>query len=165
MLTLKEAVNDFLSQKRIAIAGVSSTRNINANMIYRKFRDSGFRVYAVNPNAETVEGDACYHDLNSISGGVDGVVIVTRPQETEKVVAQCVQARVQRVWIHRSFKFLGNSVSESAVRSCRENGISVIPGACPMMYLKPVDWRHLCLREAVRLFRKLPHPISIERAQ
>ena len=165
MLTLKEAVNDFLTQKRIAIAGVSSTRNINANIIYRKFRDSGYQVFAVNPNAETVEGDPCYHDLNAIEGGVDGVVIVTRPQETEKIVFQCIQARVPRVWIHRSFEFIGNSVSESAVRTCRENGIAVIPGACPMMYLKPVDWRHLCLREVVRLFRRLPRPIPIERAQ
>lgn len=163
MLTLKEAVDDFLSQKRIAVAGVSATRKLNGNMIYRKFRDSGYHVFAVNPNAETVEGDPCYHNLNSIAGGVDGVVIVTRPQETETIVAQCIQARVPRVWMHRSFKFIGNSVSELAVRSCRENGIAVIPGACPMMYLKPVDWKHLCLRETIRMFRKLPVPISIQK--
>lgn len=162
MLTLREMVNNFLSQKRIAVAGVSSTRNSNGNMIYRKFRDSGYHVFAVNPNAETVEGDPCYHDLKSITGGVDGVVIVTRQEVTEEVVAQCIQARIPRVWMHRSFEFLGDSVSESAVRSCRENGIAVIPGACPMMYLKPVDYRHLCLREMLRLLGKLPTPIPSE---
>jgi len=163
MLTLKEAVNDFLSQKRIAIAGVSANRDINGNRIYRKFRESGYSVFAINPNAKTVEGDPCYPDLKSIKEGVDGVFIITRPEETEKIVAQCAQTRVSRVWMHRSFKFIGNSVSEAAVGYCRENGIAVIPGACPMMYLKPVDWKHLCLREAIRLFGRLPRPIPIER--
>lgn len=36
MLTLKEAVEDFLAQKRIAVAGVSRTREDAANIIYRK---------------------------------------------------------------------------------------------------------------------------------
>jgi hypothetical protein len=114
-------------------------------------------------NAKTIEGDPCYPDLNSIEGGVDGVLIVTRPEVTEKIVAQCVEAKVPRVWMHRSFKFLGNSISESAVQTCIENGITVIPGACPMMYLKPVDFPHLGLRETLRLIGGLPKPISGEK--
>lgn len=163
MLTLKEAVNEFLSQKRIAIAGVSATRDINGNWIYRKFRESGYSVFAIHPTAKTIEGDPCYPDLESIEGGVDGVFIITRPSATEKIVAQCVKVGVPRVWMHRSFKFLGNSVSESAVQTCIENGITLIPGACPMMYLKPVDFPHLCLRETLRMTRRLPTPISIEK--
>ena len=158
MATLDEAIGDFLSQKRIAVAGVSSTRDINGNMIYRKFRDAGYQVFAINSKASSVEGDPCYPDLNSIDGGVDGVVIVTRPEDTEKIVAQCIKAKVPRVWMHRSFKFIGNSVSDSAVQACIDNGISIIPGACPMMYLKPIDFPHLCLRELLHLTRKLPTP-------
>jgi len=94
MSTLKEAVKDFLSQKRIAVAGVSGTRDIQANRIYRKFCEAGYQVFAVNPKAETVEGDPCYPDLISIPGGVDGVVIVTRSDVTEKIARQCVEAQV-----------------------------------------------------------------------
>jgi len=159
MSTLKEAVKDFLSQKRIAVAGVSGTRDIQANRIYRKFCEAGYQVFAVNPKAETVEGDPCYPDLISIPGGVDGVVIVTRSDVTEKIARQCVEAQVPRVWMHRSHRLLGNSVSETAVRFCRENGITVIPGACPMMFLKPVDFPHLCLREILRLIGGLPRQI------
>jgi len=159
MSKLKEAVKDFLSQKRIAIAGVSGTRDIQANRIYRKFREAGYQVFAVNPNAKTVEGDPCYPDLKSIPGGVDGVVIITRPEVTEKIAGQCVETKVPRVWMHRSHRLMGNSVSEAAVRFCRENGIKVIPGACPMMFLKPVDFPHLCLREMLRLIGGLPRQI------
>ena len=159
MSTLKEAVKDFLSQKRIAVVGVSGTRNIQANRIYRKFREGGYQVFAVNPNAKNVEGDPCYPDLKSIVGGVDGVFIITRPNVTEKVAGQCVEAKVPRVWMHRSHRLMGNSVSETAVRLCRENGITVIPGACPMMFLKPVDFPHLCLRGTLRLIGALPHRV------
>jgi len=158
MRTLKEAVVDFLSQKRIAVAGVSGTRDINANWIYRKFRGAGYQVFAVNPNAHSVEGDACYPDITSIPGAVDGVVIITRPEITEKIAGQCVEAHVPRVWMHRSHRLMGNSVSETAVRLCREKGIAVIPGACPMMFLKPIDFPHLCLRELLRLTGGLPRP-------
>jgi predicted CoA-binding protein len=158
MTTLREAVKDFLSQKRIAVVGVSSTRDIQANRIYRKFRGAGYQVFAVNPKVQTVEGDPCYPDLKSILEGLDGVVIITRPETTEKIAYQCVEAHVSRVWIHRSHRLLGNSVSEKAVQLCRENGISVIPGACPMMFLKPVDFPHLCLRETLRLIGGLPRP-------
>lgn len=159
MSKLKEAVKDFLSQKRIAIVGVSGTRDIQANRIYRKFREAGYQVFAVNPNAKTVEGDPCYPDLKSIPGGVDGVVIITRPEVTEKIAGQCVETKVPRVWMHRSHKLMGNSVSEAGAQFCRENGITVIPGACPMMFLKPVDFPHLCLREMLRLIGGLPRQI------
>jgi len=154
--TLKEAVKDFFSQKRIAVAGVSATRDIQANRIYRKFRKAGYQVLAVNPKAQTVEGDPCYPDLKSIPGGVDGVVIITRPEVTEKIAVQCAEAHVPRVWMHRSHRLLGNSVSETAVRFCRDKGIAVIPGACPMMFLKPVDFPHLCLHGILRLIGGLP---------
>ncbi len=55
-------------------------------------------MFPVNPNAERVEGDPCFPDLQSIPGGVDGVVIVTRPQLTEEIVRQCPAAGVKRVW-------------------------------------------------------------------
>ena len=79
MSTLNARVSDFLAQRRVAVAGVSRTRQDAANLIYRRFKARGYQVFPVNPNAERVEGDPCFPDLRSIPGGVDGVVIVTRP--------------------------------------------------------------------------------------
>src|SRR5579859_5025891 len=110
MTTLQLAAKDFLAQRRIAVAGVSETRALPGNSIYKRFKDRGYQVFAVNPHAETVEGEKCYPDLNSIPGGVDGVVIVTRPDVTESIVRQCPGAGVPRVWIHRSMAH-GSSAS------------------------------------------------------
>src|SRR5215471_17292205 len=136
-------VQDFLAQKRNAIAGVSRDNrgHPSANLIYHRLKDTGHDVFAVNPNMSMFEGDRCYPDLKSIPGGVDGVVIVTRPEITERIVHDCTEAGVGRVWMHQSIG-KGSSVSPEAVDYCRQNNISVIAGACPMMYGDRVDFGH-----------------------
>ena len=145
--TFEAAVQDFLAQKRIAVAGVSGHASLHpaANAIYRRLKGAGHEVFAVNPTLEAYEGDACYPDLKSIPGGVDGVVIVTKPQTTEEIVRQCGEAGVTRVWMHHA-SAKGSSVSPAAVAFCQQNGIAVIPGACPMMYGENVDFGHKCMR-------------------
>ena len=152
---LDAAVRAFLAHKRIAVAGVSRTEtNEAANLIYRRLRDRGYEVFAVNPRATSVEGDDCYPDLAAIPGGIDAVVIVTHPDVTPEVVRQCVDLGVDSVWMHRSFG--QGSVADGAVAMCEENGIHVIPGRCPMMFLSPVDIGHRCMRWFLGLTGKLP---------
>ena len=155
MPTMKSLAEDFLAQKRIAVAGVSRSNDSSpANLIYRKLRQGSHEVFAVNPNSSEFKGDRCYPDLKSIPGGVDGVVIVTRPETAEEIVQQCQEAGVSRVWMHRSFG--QGSVSETATEFCRQHGMTVIPGGCPMMYCDPPDWGHRCMRWALGVFGALP---------
>ena len=154
MSTLKESVDDFLAQERIAVAGVSRSGDAAANLIYKKLRDAGFQVFPVNPNAEEVEGDTCYANISSIPQGVDGVVIATQPQVTDQIVRECADAGVSRIWMHRSFGT--GSVSDEAVNYCREKNITVIPGGCPMMFCEPVDFGHKCMRWILNLTGGLP---------
>ncbi|GAB4193699.1 MAG: hypothetical protein OHK0022_08890 [Roseiflexaceae bacterium] len=155
--TLAERVADFLAQKRIAVCGVSDKREVTANLIYRKLKGAGYTVFAVTPTASGFDGDACYPDFASIPGGVDGVVIVTRSAVTEELVRQCTAAGVARVWMHQSFAGPGSSVSAEAVQFCRDHGISVIDGACPMMFCEPVDLGHRCIRWWLKATGGLPH--------
>ena len=155
--TLETKVNDFLAQKRIAVAGVSRKHSDHpaANLIYRRLKKNGHDVFPVNPHMQTFEGDRCYPDLQSIPGGVDGVVIVTRPEVTERIVHECGDAGIRHVWMHQSMQ-KGSSVSPKAVEHCRQHEISVIAGACPMMYGAGVDFGHTCMRWIMRLTGGLP---------
>jgi len=150
-------VYDFLAQRRIAVAGVSRNNSHHpaGNLIYRRLKKTGHEVFAVNPNMQTFEGDPCYRDLQTIPGGVDGVVIVTRPETTERIVHDCSAAGIRRVWMHQSLG-KGSSVSPNAVEYCRRHEISVIAGACPMMYGDGVDFGHTCMRLFMRLTGGLP---------
>jgi predicted CoA-binding protein len=157
MATLQEAVDDFLSQKRLAVAGVSRSGNEAANGIFRKLRDAGYEVYPTNPKAEEVEGVPCYPDLKSIPEGIDGVVVATHPDMTEQVVRESVEIGVTRLWLHRSFG--QGSVSDAAVELARENNITIIPGGCPMMFVEPVDIGHKCIRWFTGLTGSLPKEV------
>jgi predicted CoA-binding protein len=155
--TLEITVHDFLAQKRIAVAGVSrdNSRHPVGNLIYQRLKRTGHDVFPVNPHMQTFESDRCYPGVQSIPGGVDGVVIVTRPETTERIVRDCTDAGVHRVWMHQSIG-KGTSVSPEAVEYCRERDISVIAGACPMMYGAGVDFGHTCMRWILRLTGGLP---------
>ena len=155
--TLDSKVSDFLAQKRIAVAGVSrnNSHHPTGNLIYRRLKASGHAVFPVNPHMQTFEGDRCYPDLRSIPGGVGGVVIVTRPEVTERIVHDCTEAGVGRVWMHQSIG-KGSSVSPEAVEYCRQHDISVIAGACPMMYGEHADFGHTCMRWVLKLTGGLP---------
>jgi len=155
--TLDAKVHDFLAQKRIAVAGVSRDSGDHAagNLIYHRLKSTGHDVFAVNPHMQTFEGEPCFPTLQSIPGGVEGVVIITRPDTTDRIVRDCKDAGVRRVWMHQSLA-KGSSVSPGAVGYCRQHDISVIAGACPMMYGDGVDFGHTCMRWILRLTGGLP---------
>jgi hypothetical protein len=157
MPALETKVHDFLAQKRIAVAGVSRSSGQAANLVYKRLRDRGYTVFAVNPNAETVEGDRCYHDLKSIEGGVDGVVVATTPTVAEQVVHDCADLGIERVWLHGSFGT--GSRSDRATDYGREHGIQVIDGGCPCMFGKTADFGHQCMRGILSLTGGLPKEV------
>lgn len=157
MTTLRDAADEFLAQHRIAVAGVSRDEKQPANLIYRRLRDTGHEVYAVNPNADEVEGDACYPRVADVPVALDGIVIVTTPQVAEQVVAEAHDAGVPRVWLHRGMG-VGSS-SQTAVDFCTEHGMAVIPGGCPNMFGDTSDPGHRCMRVLLQLSGKVPREV------
>ena len=153
MAQLDEAVRAFLDRKRIAVAGVSRDGRLPANAIYKKLRGAGYQVFPVNPNATEVEGDRCYRSLRAVPDGVEAVVIATPPAAADALVRECADLGIRHVWMHRSFG--QGSVSASATAFGRQQGISVIDGACPMMYVAP-DVGHRCVRWILKLTGGLP---------
>lgn len=155
--TLETKIHDFLAQKRIAVAGVSRDKSHHpaANLIYNRLKQTGHDVFPVNPQMQSFEGDRCYPNLQSIPGGVDGAVVITRPEITQQIVRDCDAAGVRRVWMHESLA-KGSSVSPEAVEYCRQHNINVIAGACPMMFGDGVDFGHKCMRWIMRLKGGLP---------
>jgi predicted CoA-binding protein len=155
MSKIDTLVQDFLAQEKIAVVGVSDQRETGCNLAYRKFKETGYAVSAVNPRLTSFEGDPCYPDLKSIPEKPDAVFILTNPNVTEEVVQQCVDLGIRRVWMHclmgtkPGLAASMTSVSPEAVRLCRENGIEVIPGSCPNQFLKP-DIGHTIMRGMFR---------------
>jgi predicted CoA-binding protein len=145
MATIKEAATEFLANKRIAVTGVSrKPKDHGSNTVYKRLRDRGYEVFAVNPNADEVEGAPCYHDLKSIPGGVDAVVIATAPGKADATMRECDELGIGHVWMHRSYG--RGSVSDTATAYGRQHGITVIDGGCPLMFDPTADLGHKVMR-------------------
>lgn len=158
MAAIKDAAADFLTGKRIAVTGVSrQPRDHGSNVVYRRLRERGYEVFAVNPNADEVEGDRAYRDLGSIPGGVDGVVIGTRPEVAEETVRECVELGIGRVWMHRGPG--AGSVSPAATAFGREHGVTVIDGGCPCMFGPTADRGHRVMRALFTLTGNVPRQV------
>ena len=145
MQSIQEAAAAFLASKRLAVTGVSRTpKTHGSNNVYRRLRERGYQVFAVNPNAHQVEGDRTYQDLASIPGGVDAVVIGTRPQIAEDTMRECAELGIKQVWMHRGPG--AGSVSDAATSYGRAHGITVIDGGCPLMFGPTADFGHKIMR-------------------
>jgi predicted CoA-binding protein len=159
VIGIKDAAADFLSAKRIAVTGVSrKPEGHGSNAVYQRLRARGYQVFAVNPNADTIEGDTCYHDLASIPGGVDAVVIGTRPEHAEQTVRECVDLGIKRVWMHRSFG--GGSVDAAATAFGRAHGVRVIDGGCPLMFGATADPGHKMMCTILKFTGKVPRRVA-----
>jgi uncharacterized protein len=101
-------------------------------------------VFAINPNADAVEGDPAFRDLTSIPGGVEAVVIGTRPELAEQTMRECAELGIEHVWMHRGPG--AGSVSDAATAYGREHGITVIDGGCPCMFEPTADLGHKLMR-------------------
>jgi predicted CoA-binding protein len=145
MQSIKEAASAFLANKRVAVTGVSrAPKDHGSNVVYKRLRERGYEVFAVNPNADQVEGDPCYHDLKSIPGGVQAVVIATRPELAEGTMRECAEVGITQVWMHRGPG--PGSVSSAATEYGRQHGITVIDGGCPLMFGPTADFGHKVMR-------------------
>jgi uncharacterized protein len=160
MIPMAAAAEEFLSHKRIAVAGVSREHGgkHGGNVIYLRLKDRGYQAFPVNPNADTVEGDACWHDLASIEGGVDGVIIATNPAASADVARQVAALGIPRVWFHRAFG--AGSHSSEAADICRKAGATVIEGGCPLMFGATADGGHKFLRTILTWTGAVPRQVA-----
>jgi len=147
-----QLVQEFLGKKRIAIWGVENAKGDPGQMVVRKFRKQGIEVIAVNPTFPDDPTRERASSLTRINPPAEAVLLyVDRPQ-TMEAVDDCIAAKVPLVWLHDALS--PGSAIPAAVDKLRSAGCSVIPGLCPMFYLKPVDPAHFCLKWILRLAGK-----------
>jgi uncharacterized protein len=133
-------IRDFLSQKRIAVVGVSRDPKDISRALLRTLRERGYEAFAVNPGLTSIEEMPCYASLRDIRSPIDGVLVMTSPAITDQVVEECAQLHIPRVWMYRAGGL--GAVSPQAVEFCEDHGIAVVPGECPYMFLSGERWFH-----------------------
>ena len=133
-------IRDFLSQKRIAVVGVSHDPKDFSRSLLRTLRQRGYDAVAVNPQVNFVDDIPCFASLAQIRPTVDGALIMTSLAVTDDIVQQCARLHIPRVWMYRAGS--KGAVSPQAIEFCKAHGIAVVPGECPYMFLQGESWFH-----------------------
>ncbi|MFB3777595.1 MAG: CoA-binding protein [Bryobacteraceae bacterium] len=139
-MTIRERIDDFLKQKRLALVGVSRKESDFTRALFREFLRRGYDAVPVNPGAEELDGRRCFHRVQEITPPVDGALLMTRPNSTESVVMDCAAAGIPRIWMYRAVG--KGAVSKAAIGFCKSRGIAVIPGYCPHMFWPDAAFFH-----------------------
>ena len=124
---MENLVKDFLNQKKFAVVGSFRNESKYAYRILKMLKNKGYEVYPVNPHLEKVEDLKCYPSVKDIPGKVDVVDVVMPPEVTEKIVRDCKENGITKIWLQPGAE------SEAIIKFCKENRIDVIYGLCVMI--------------------------------
>jgi len=114
-----------------AVVGASNARHKFGNRIYRTLRDAGYRVYAVNRTAASVEGDAAYARLVDLPEPPTVVDLVIPPGAgTLDVVRDARAAGARAVW------FQPGAEDEAAMRWAESKGLAVVTDCILRRYVE-----------------------------
>ncbi len=128
---ISNAIDSFLAQPVIAVVGVSRSGKKFGNFAFRTLRDKGYRVYAIHPQADAIDGEPCYPRLTATPEPVNAVLIVVPPWPALGVIREAAAAGIHHVWLQQG------SESTDAVVLCGELGIQAVSGECILMFARP----------------------------
>lgn len=146
----RKNIDEFLQQEKIAVVGVSRNKDKFGNMIYRELKTSGYRVMAVNPNADMVEGDRCYAGLGALPEKPDGVILVVPSKNGLEVIEEAARMGVRHVWVQQGAN------SPEIDKRITELDLVAVSGECIFMFLEPVKSVHGFHRFFRKLFNTMP---------
>jgi len=150
MRNSKTAIEEFLKQKSIAVVGASRNKDKFGTAVYRDLKAKGYKVFAVNPNADVVEGDRCYAGLGALPAPVDAVILVIPPEQTLAVIEEAARLGIKHVWLQQG----ANSAAGEA--KAKELGLSLVSGECIFMFAEPMESFHKVHRFFNKLFGMYP---------
>jgi len=124
----EKLIKEFLKKENVfAVVGVSRNPAKYGHQVYKDLKEAGYTVYPVNPNIDEIFGERCYNSLSELPEKPDVVDTVVPPVVTEKIVEECKELGIERVWMQPG------SESEHAINFCTRNKIKVVHDACVMV--------------------------------
>jgi len=147
----KALIDDFISQRTLAIVGVSRKgSNKFGNSAFKELKTKGYQLFIVHPSGEVIEGQQSYQSFKDLPQKVGGVLVIVPPAQAEKVVQEAHEAGINRIWLQQGAE------SQTAIQYCQQNGMSVIYGQCILMHAKPIAFFHKPHRWVMQLLGQLP---------
>jgi len=120
-------VRDFLKQKHFAVVGSFRHEQKYAYQILKSLKNGGHEVYPVNSRFKEIEGLTCYPSVKDIPVVCDVANIVTPPVVTMKIVQECKEKGINRIWLQPGAE------NQSVIEFCKQNNLEVVYNLCVML--------------------------------
>ena len=143
---MKDIIQAFLNDRKVAIAGVSDKKENFGKSIMTELSKLEYEVHPVNPRCKEIDGIVCVPTVKQLPKEVENLILAVPASLTEEIVDQCIGTPIKRVWM---LKGVGKGAySDKAHEKCKENIIEVVYGFCPMMFFGTgLHKFHLWIRE------------------
>lgn len=129
--------NAFLNKSgQIAVIGVSKNKNKFGHQVYKTLRDKDYPVVPVHPTEESILDDTCYNSIDALPSTIDKAIVVTSPNETDKILRQLAEKGIRKVWVQQ----MAQSKESKAI--AESLSMDAIFNQCVLMYAEPVKGIH-----------------------
>lgn len=139
-------INEFLNSNAIAIVGVSKEEKSFSRVMLKAFVSRGYKVFVVNPNANSIDCFHCYHSITQLPKNVEAIYILKRKDIAIQLAREAATQGIKKIWIH--IKCDSPDLKEIS----KEYGVSIIAGECFFMWAEPVKGIHRFHRFLYELF-------------
>ncbi|MGD0632596.1 MAG: CoA-binding protein [Terracidiphilus sp.] len=112
------------TSRTIAVVGLSSRRFRPSYGVSEYMQHNGYRIIPVNPNEQTVLGEKCYPDLDSVKDRVDIVDIFRRPEFVPGIVEAAIRIGARAIWMQEGV------VHDQAAERAKSAGLEVVMDRC-----------------------------------
>lgn len=130
-MNLRETIELFLHDKKIAIAGVSHNPKKFGYILFKTAREKGYSVVPINPKGGVIDGIQCIESVVELHSDVHNLLIATHKRDTRKVMEDAINKGIRNIWIQNGCE------TEEAIGIARENNINLVSNICFMMYAWP----------------------------
>lgn len=158
MPTTMTDVREFLGLRRIALVGASRDPKDFSRYLLRELSEKGYEMVPVNPSTDELDGKQCFARVQDVQPPVEGALLLTAPEKTEQVVRDCAEAGIRHLWMHRSSG--PGAVSREAAEFCRKQGIQLVEGHCPFMFLPHTPFFHRIHGFVLKLTGSYPREVK-----
>ncbi len=119
--------------KTVAIIGASADRSKFGNKAVRAYKERGYRVFPVNPNATEVEGLLAYPNVSAVPVRPERISVYVPPGVVLKLLPEIAAKGCDELWLNpgaESPEVLAEAerLGLNVIQACSIVGIGLSPG-------------------------------------
>ena len=133
---MEQNIQDFISSKKVAIVGASRQGKKFGNSAAKELQARGYRTFYIHPEAETIDDQPCYPNLDAVKDQAEVVWISVSADRGADILRQAAGAGYDKVWLQQG------ADSPELLELGKELGLKLVTGKCILMYAEPVRSIH-----------------------